>query len=270
MTLTNLENLVDPQVVATIIEANLPAAIKLFPLAAVDTTLVGQPGSTLTLPAWDYIGDATEVGEGKAIDLSTLGQKTAEVAVKKVAKGFEITDEAVLSGIGDPINEGARQLVLSIASKVDNDLVDELAKATLKSKAATGLTVEAIAKAQDLFDDEDSESMVLLASPEAASELRVSAAKEWLSGTEIGANRITSGVYGEILGAQVIRTRRLKAKNKAYLVKKGALKIILKRDTAVERDRDIIKKTTVVTADKHYAAYLYDASKVVEIDITKA
>ena len=51
----------------------------------------------------------------------------------------------------------------------------------------------------------------------------------------------------------------------AFIVKAGALGIELKRNTNVESDRDILKKTTVYAVDKHYAAYLRDKTKVVRI-----
>jgi hypothetical protein len=51
------------------------------------------------------------------------------------------------------------------------------------------------------------------------------------------------------------------------IVRAGALGLELKRDTMVESDRDIIHKSTVITIDKHYVAYLKDASKVIKITI---
>lgn len=47
---TKLTNMIDPEVMATMISATLPNKIKFAPLATVDTTLTGRPGSTLTVP----------------------------------------------------------------------------------------------------------------------------------------------------------------------------------------------------------------------------
>jgi hypothetical protein len=53
-----------------------------------------------------------------------------------------------------------------------------------------------------------------------------------------------------------------------YLIREGALGIEIKRGVSMETDRDILAKTTVVSADAHYVAYLRDANKAVKITYT--
>jgi len=262
MAQTKLTNLVDPQVLADMISAELPNAIRLSPLANVDRTLEGRPGSTITVPKFAYIGDAIDIAEGVAIDPALLTSTTDEFAIKKAGKGVELTDEAVLSGYGDPIGEAGKQLVMSIASKVDADCLTALGTATLS--VTGGITLDNVDAAQALFNDEDQSPMVLVVNPADALTLRKSAADNWTRASELGDNILVNGAFGEVLGATVVRSRKV-TKGTAYLVKQGALAIYMKRDTQVETDRDILTKTTVITADQHYGAHLYDASKVVKI-----
>lgn len=50
MTQTKLTNLINPEVMANMISASLPKAIKIAPLAKIDTTLVARAGNTITIP----------------------------------------------------------------------------------------------------------------------------------------------------------------------------------------------------------------------------
>lgn len=52
MALTMLSNLINPEVLADMVEKKLHDLIRFTPLAEVDNTLVGQPGDTLTLPSY--------------------------------------------------------------------------------------------------------------------------------------------------------------------------------------------------------------------------
>ena len=52
MAQTKLANLVNPQVMADMISATLPKKIKFSPIAKIDTTLVGRPGDTITVPKY--------------------------------------------------------------------------------------------------------------------------------------------------------------------------------------------------------------------------
>ena len=258
---TKLAQMVDPEVMQNIISAELEKAIRFSPLAEVDSTLVGRPGSTITFPAFTYIGDAEDVGEGQPIPLDQLGTKTREVTIKKAGKGVEITDEAVLSGLGDPVGEATRQLLMSIANKIDNDLLAEAKKAT---QTATGdlRTVDGLQGAIDIYSDEDDAQMIMLMNPVDAAALRADARKE-MAGSDVGANALINGTFYEVLGVQIVRSNKLEV-GEAYLVKQGAFKIVKKRDALVERERDIIKKTTVATADKPYGVYLFHDERVVK------
>jgi N4-gp56 family major capsid protein len=275
MTQTKLAQMINPEVMTDMISAKLPKMLKFTPLAFVERTLVGQPGTTITVPKWEYSGDAKDVAEGEAITPDQLTTKKSTMTIKKAGKGIELTDEAVLSGYGDPIGQATHQIALAIANKVDNDLIEEAKKAT-QFVAEAPTTGDALDKALAVFADEEDARYVALLNPEDAIALRKDTAKEWVRGSEIGADIVVSGTFGEAHGVQIVRSKKVE-KGKGFLVKVsavdtdtedvakyGAFVINLKRDVAIETDRDILKKTTVITGDEHYGVYLYDPSKVVK------
>lgn len=275
MTQTKIAQLVNPEVMADMVSAKLPKMIKFTPLAYVERELVGQPGNTLTVPKWEYSGDAKDIEEGVAIEPDQLTTKKSTMTIKKAGKGIELTDEALLSGFGDPLGQATHQIALAIANKVDNDLVVEAKKATQYVDDAP-VTGDALDKALAVFADEEDARYVALINPEDAIALRKDTVKEWVRGSEIGANIVVSGTFGETHGVQIVRSKKVD-KGKGFLVKVsavetdtddvakyGAFVINLKRDVAIETDRDILKKTTVITGDEHYGVYLYDPTKVVK------
>lgn len=275
MTQTKIAQLVNPEVLADMVSAKLPKMIKFTPLAYVERELVGQPGNTVTVAKWVYSGDAKDITEGEAIVPDQLTTDKSTMTIKKAGKGVEVTDEALLSGYGDPLGQAAHQIALAIANKVDNDLAKEAEKAT-QFVAEAPTTGDALDKALAVFADEEDARYVAIINPADAIELRKDTAKEWIRGSEIGANIVVSGTFGEAHGVQIVRSKKV-TKGKGFLVKVspvetdtddvakyGAFVINLKRDVAIETDRDILKKTTVITGDEHYGVYLYDPTKVVK------
>jgi N4-gp56 family major capsid protein len=276
MTQTKLSNLINPEVMADMISAELPNKIKFAPLARIDDTLAGQPGNTITVPKYTYIGDAEDVAEGVAIGTTVLTSSTTQATVKKAGKGVEITDESVLSGYGDPVGEANNQLLLSIAAKVDNDSVTALNGATLVHNASAAvISYNTIVDAIDKFEEEDDEVKILFIHPLQKSTIRKD--PEFVSNVP---NAYMSGVIGEIAGCQVVASSKVQQRDTTspadgvmdvydnLIVKQGALDIYLKREVQVESDRDIQTKTTVITADEHYTVVLADDSKVVKL-VTK-
>lgn len=269
---TMLTNLVNPQVMADIIDKKLVDLMRFSPLATIDTTLQGRPGNAISLPSYTYITDAVTVAEGADIPINQLTASAVPVTIHKIGNGVQITDEAALSGFGDPVGEATKQLALSIASQLDNELINVLNAITspMVSTAGTAGTLDFddIADALELFgeDIEDGLAKVLVVSPKQYTTLRKTPG--WLPASDISADLAIRGVVGEVQGCQVLVSNKLKeasSKENAYIVKPGALRIFMKRDTLVESDRDIINKSTTITADKHFAPYLYDAAKAVKI-----
>ena len=123
---TKIANLIDPEVMAPMISAKITNAIVATPFAKIDTTLAGKPGDTITVPKYEYIGDAEDLAEGVTADKTLLTTTSAPFKVKKAVKQVELTDEAVLSGYGNPVGEPNSQLAKAIASKVDNDVMEAL------------------------------------------------------------------------------------------------------------------------------------------------
>ena len=61
---TKLIDLIDPEVMADMISAKVDKKMVVTLIAKIDNTLVGTPGSTITVPSYNYIGDAEDVAEG--------------------------------------------------------------------------------------------------------------------------------------------------------------------------------------------------------------
>ena len=269
---TKLNNLINPEVLAEYLDVKLMKAIKFAPLCAVNNELQGRPGSKLTLPQYTFIGLAEDVAEGEDVKFGNLGYRTVEVPVKKAGKGVKITDEAILSAYGNPVDEIAKQLLMAIAGKVDNDCVEafrngsiNLAQGEANEELDTvqsvdgkefgkNMIIDMIAK----FGEDIEEDMTLLVNPAHLAILR----KDEAFVHVMDGQAIISGEIGQIFGCRVVVSNKVNA-NEAFLVKAGAVEILMKRNVAVEADRDIVNKTNIFVADEHYAVYLKDATKLV-------
>ena len=271
--LTKLADMIDPEVLTAMVSAQLPQAIKFSAIAPVDTTLVGRPGDTITIPRYKYIGDAEDVAEGEAIDMKKLQTASQKVTIKKAGIGIQLTDEAMLSSYGDPKGEAQRQLTMSLASKIDNDTVDVAKTAPLNIKQAINLDLpDAISAAMiDSTSDQnvetdDTQAGILYLNPKDANKLRKAAANDWTRASELGDQILATGVFGELFGWQILRSRKL-AQGQAVAALPGAMKTYLKRTAQVETQRDILRKLTNATADAHYVVAINNEAKIVTVGL---
>lgn len=272
--LTTLEQMIDPEVMGEMILAQLPKAIKFGAIAPIDDTLSGRPGDTITVPRWKYIGDAKDVAEGAAIDYAKMTNSTDTFTVKKAAKGVKLTDEAVLSGYGDPVGEATRQIAMAIASKLDNDTLATATKSRLTLSSADFTKLDFIDTIEAAFIDDTSDNNfegddanaqgVIYMNPKDVNKVRKVAAQDWERATALGDSILSTGVFGGVLGWQFIRSRKVPV-GSAIVAKPGAMKTYLKRAVQSETGRDMDAKSTKFNADMHYGVAIYDDTKLLAI-----
>lgn len=260
---TKLANLIDPEVIAAYIDAKLINNIVFAPLATVDTTLVGNPGDTIKYPAYAYIGAASDLTEGSAISTVSLNASTVSVQIKEAGLGVEITDTAILSAFGDPQEEIASQLLKAMADKVDIDFLATLGSIASTMTVSSVSTVLDISNALEKFGEDIDGQKALLVPPAMYTMIRNT--KDWSPASEFAANALVRGAVGQIFGCDIIVSNRLMTSGNSYIVKPGALRLVLKRDTLLEADRDILRRVNVFTSTKHYATYLYNAAGAIKL-----
>ena len=285
---TKKTNVIIPEVMGEMINAKIEALAKITPYATVDTTLVGVPGDTKTVPAWNYAGDAVDVAEGSEVERSKLTASSTQFTIKKAMKRIAITQEAVNSGLGNPIGQAETQLAKAIAGKVDNDLLDAvLATGNVVDLSATSaIGYKAIVDGVTKFEDEeDGIEKVMFISP--SQEATLLKDPDFLSADKFQSGVAVNGAIGKIAGCWVKKSKKIKESEGKFvnpIIKLEpdsaeteytedelpALTIFLKADTQFDTKWIPESQITDLIACKYYGVAVTNASKVVLLKVAKA
>lgn len=280
MATTMLADIINPEVMADMVNAKIPNKIVVTPFAKIDNTLEGVPGNTITVPSYAYIGDAEDLAEGIKAETVKLTASTTQATVKKAVKAVEITDEAKLSGYGNPYDEAAAQLAKSIASKMDADV---MAAVTTEANiqlvydgTAAAIKYTGIVDAIDLFNEELNSEKVIFVNPKQVTTLRKDA--DFLSADKYGTgvSVMVKGEIGMIANCHVVPTKRVVLADGLYacpIIKlqteqetedeAAAVTIYKKRGVQIESERDTLAKKDILSADQHYTAAVSNKGKIV-------
>ncbi len=212
---TKIADIIDPEVMADMISAKISDKIVVAPFAKIDTTLEGVPGDTITVPQYTYIGDAVDVAEGVAAETVKLTASTTTAKVKKAMKAVELTDEAVLSGYGNPVGETNNQLAKAIAAKVDNDAMDALQTAQLTYDGSSSvIKYSSVVDAIDLFEEEVNTDKVMFVDPKQITQLRKDS--DFISADKYPNNVMMLGEIGKIANTRIVPTKKVPLFNEWY------------------------------------------------------
>ena len=229
------------------------------------------------MPQYSYIGDAEDIAEGAEVGTTKLVATTTQATIKKAMKAVELTDEAVLSGYGNPVGETNNQLALAIAAKVDNDAMDALQTATREYDGSNAIiSYDGIVDALDQFEEETNSEKVMFVHPKQMTQLRHDA--DFISADRYTGSLVMTGEVGMIANTRIVPSKRvpLDAETGCYVCpvvqlendpedsdETPALTVYLKRDTNVEMNRQPLKRITDISVDKFYTVVLSNAGKVV-------
>lgn len=235
--LTNVTTLIngdvfDPEVVSDMINAKVTKKAVMSGYIKVDSTLSGVPGSTVTIPRWGYIGEAVDLVEGQTIDTTKMAFTTAQYGIKKIGKGVMLTDEAQLSGYGNPMGTATNQIAMSISEKLDNDRVAVLyeSKNVVDASSAT-IKYAAIVDGVDAFGEEEESRKVILIHSKQKTQLRKDA--DFLSADKFQAGVMVNGAIGRVAGCDVVVSNKVKVEDGVYF------NPIIKLDNATETEDDL-------------------------------
>lgn len=292
MATTTTADLIIPEIWADAVAPKILGRAVMTQLATVDNDLAGQPGDTIIFPKWAYIGDADDLTENVAMDTTALAMTDSRATIKEAGKAVELTDTATLTALGQPDSQVQTQLALSVARKIDSDLrkaaeVTEtqedskgvshtyapLKVATTADRLSWAALVAGFALLGDEYDPSNIGGLVVHSAQYASLLLD----PDFISADKFGAGSVLlRGQIGAIGTIPVfISDRTTKTGTgadtvyNALLILKGALALKYKRQPIVEKDRDVLKRTNIVTTNVHYAVKRVDDRGVIVIP-TKA
>ena len=279
MATTMLNDIINPQVMGDMLNAKIPHILKFTPFAKVDTSLVGVPGDTKTVPSWNFVGAAEDLEEGGELTTKKLTSATAEFTIKCAGQSVGVTQKSINSGLGDPVGQAEAQLAKAIAVKVDADVLAAALTGSLTydgsgAKIGYGAIVDAV----DVLDEEEITDKVLFVNPKQVTALRKDA--DFIDKTKYNNDVMISGEIGMICGVRIVPSKQIVLADGAYkcpLIKLEpasteteysedelpAITIFLKEDTKVDHEWFPKKQEHDITATKYYGVALTNAAKVV-------
>lgn len=264
MAVTKKTNVIIPEVMGEMINAKIEALAKLTPYAKVDTTLVGVAGDTKTVPSWNYIGDAEDVAEGGEITPVALTASSTQFTIKKAMKSVGITQEAVNSGLGNPIGQAESQLAKAIVGKVDNDLLDavNVSKNKVDLVASKALCYDAIVNAIVKFEDEeDGIEKVIFIHP--LQEKTLLTDPLFLSADKFQSGVAVNGSIGKIAGCWVKKSKKVR---KVTFAKDASGDVTLTAANLAEYQAKVDPSVTLAVGEKVKATTAYYVNPILKLE----
>lgn len=278
MAITKIADIIDPEVLADQISAKFPDKLVLgnSDLVEVDSTFpLGSPGTKFKIPFWKRVATFSDLNEGTAMTTNKISTGAEHAVVVRGGVAFEVTDPASLVSKADPMGEISDQIARRAAEYIDEKLVVQLENTpnsfqqdVTQVDSKQTLTPNAIITAVTSTLGDNFAALlggggvVILHSKVYGDLLKEGAIQnQYQSGMDV----LRSGLIPTLLGMPVFISDRVTLGSasgggtsyQTYVVGRGALALFYQRQVMVEFDRDILKKSDIISADVHFAPHLF-------------
>lgn len=209
-TTTKLSQLIVPEVLEDMLNAKLSDRITFLPFAKIDETLVGIPGNTVTVPRYAFGVTATDLAEDTDGTYSELSTADVQYSVKKIFAGVTLSDEAILSGFGNPVGQAQAQISKALQVKMDGDILDSLMDATLFYDGSSAkISYNSIINSIDVFAEEFNTEKVLFIHPSQVTTLRQDSNFVSAEAYALGNQLIMTGEIGKIANTRLVSSKKV-------------------------------------------------------------
>lgn len=269
---TQLQDVFDPEVASETATAVFPNQLAVrFPgspaVRAFPPLSEMERGTQIKFPRWKPLGEFEDFGQGDTLTPEKLDTEQDFAVVQGGGKATEIDDWAELAAGGDPSEEAGRQMGTLAARYVDAKVIDELETTPLENDLGAnafswdGFVDSIVPKWGDKAYQQV--GALFVHSATMASLMKdddfIRAGDRNLPDSM---NPVTNGFIGVIGRYPVFVSDRLTTDGTDYtsiVVKAGAIGLKFQRNLLVERDRDVLQKHWVLSADVRFAVHLmYD------------
>lgn len=230
-------------------------------LLSVDASLAAEPGMKKVINVYTYTGSVEEVemGAGNTVK-GAVSFSPTEYAVNTYQQTFEYFDEEFQTD-ANVLDMGMKGAAALMVNEMNDKFFAELAKATVtENYTADAFNYDVIVDSIAKLNVEDETGLYIIMGNDLKAQVRKDADFVASKMSEI----IYTGQFGTISGLPVVFSKLVPV-DTAYVVEKGAISLFLKKEVAVEQDRDIETRKNTIVMRRVGLVALTDATKVVKI-----
>lgn len=225
---------------------------------------IGDEGDVIKFPRFQVLGDFADMAENTALTPEAMKNSMDMAVIQAGGKAVEVTDFATLAARGDPSIELGNQVPILAARYIDKKLIDEAETTPLIQTVSQTLTWEVFVDA--IITKWGDKAMQTVGGIVVHSKVMGDLMKlpEFKRADILGqaGSLITGfvgylGVYPVFVSDRLTVTTGTPNTYNSIIAKRGSLGLLFQRGLLVERDRDVLKKNWVISADVRFAVHLF-------------